>query len=130
MSARILVVDDDECFRELMYLYLSNAGYEVLLAEDAVVAGHLLLNGHVDLVVVDIEMPYMDGLDLVRALRSDPSVSPLPVVFVTSRPELAGAATQLGATYLRKPLRAEELLASVAHCLRPTGAAAAPSAAR
>lgn len=118
MSARILVVDDDECVRELMYLHLANAGYEVLLAEDAIVAGHFLLEQPVDLLLADIDMPYMDGLDLVRAIRQDPAVAPLPVVFVTSEAEHEAVAIQLGALYLRKPLRADELLASVAKSLR------------
>ena len=118
MTANVLVVDDDECLRELMYLHLSNAGYKVLLAEDAIVAGHFLLDEKVDLLLADIEMPFMDGLDLVRAIRSDPSVARLPVVFVTSQPHHEAVATQLGATYLRKPLRADELLASVARCLK------------
>ena len=100
-----------------MDLHLSNAGYKVLLAEDAIVAGHFLLDEKVDLLLADIEMPFMDGLDLVRAVRSDPSVSRLPVIFVTSQPHHEAAAAQLGASYLRKPLRADELLASVARCL-------------
>lgn len=114
MSSTILVMDDDECLRELMYLHLSNAGYQVLLAEDAIVAGHFLLEQRIDLLVADIEMPFMDGLDLVRAIRSDPSVSSVPVVFVTSQPEHEGVAVQLGAAYLRKPVHADALLASVA----------------
>jgi len=123
MNGTILVVDDDECLRELMYLHLSNAGYRVLLAEDAIIAGHFLLEQRIDLLVADIAMPFMDGLDLVRAIRSDPSVSSLPVVFVTSHPEHEGVADQLGAAYLRKPVHADELIASVAKCLRSRVAA-------
>src|SRR5688500_6539977 len=117
MAARILVVDDDERVRVLMYLHLSCAGYRVQLAEDAIVAGHLLLKERVDLLVADIEMPFMDGLDLVKAIRSDPAIASLPVIFVTSQPEHEGAASELGAMYLRKPLRADELLKSVARSL-------------
>ncbi|HJT60051.1 MAG TPA: response regulator [Burkholderiales bacterium] len=119
MAARILVVDDDECVRELMHLHLSGAGYQVQVAEDAIVAGHLLLQEGVDLLVTDIEMPFMDGLDLVKAIRSDPAIASLPVVFVTSQPGHEDAAAELGAMYLRKPLRADELLKSVATSLAP-----------
>jgi DNA-binding response OmpR family regulator len=59
MAGAILVVDDDECTRELMYIHLSNAGYEVLLAEDAIVGGHFLLDRRVDLLITDIAMPYL-----------------------------------------------------------------------
>lgn len=121
MSACVLVVDDDECLRELMYLHLSNAGYRALLAEDAIAGGHYLLDQKVDLLIADIEMPFMDGLDLVRAIRSDPAVSKLPVVFVTSQPGHEGVALQLGASYLRKPVRADELLDLVARMLRSPG---------
>ena len=118
MRRTVLVVDDDECVRELMGIHLSNAGYRVLTAEDAVVAGGFLLQERIDLLVSDIEMPFMDGLDLVRAIRSDPALASLPVVFVTVHPEHEGVAGQLRAEYLRKPLRADELLASVAKGLR------------
>ncbi|HEV3009855.1 MAG TPA: response regulator [Burkholderiales bacterium] len=115
MSATILVVDDEECVRELLYLQLSNAGYRVLLAEDAIIAGNFLLDERVDLLLADIEMPFMDGLDLVQALRNDPSISSMPVVFVTSHGEYEGRAKELGAVaYLRKPVPADELLATVA----------------
>ena len=115
MDATILVVDDEESARELLYLHLSNAGYRVLLAEDAITAGHFLLEQRIDLLLADIEMPYMDGLDLVRAIRNDPAVSSMPVVFVTSHGQYEDRAKELGAVaYLRKPVRSELLLATVA----------------
>lgn len=116
--ANILVVDDDEVARELLYLHLAGAGYGVKLAEDAIEAGYVLLEQHVDLLVADIEMPFMDGIDLVRAIKSDPAVASLPVVFITSNAEHEDQARALGAAFLRKPLRADELLASVARQLK------------
>ena len=127
MAATILAVDDDECLRELLYLHLSDAGYRVLLAEDAITAGHLLLEDKVDLLIADIAMPFMDGLDLVRAIRGDPQVASLPVIFLTSHAEHEGTAKQLGAVaYLRKPLHLEELLGTVSKHVQ--GRAAAPFA--
>jgi two-component system chemotaxis response regulator CheY len=115
MSATILVVDDDEYIRELLALHLRGAGYEVLLAEDAIVAGHFMLERRVDLLITDIEMPFMDGLDLVRAIRNDPAVRSMPVIFATSHPEHEKTAAELGAVaYLSKPFRAGLLLAAVA----------------
>jgi CheY-like chemotaxis protein len=117
MSATILVMDDDERIRELLYLCLSNAGYQVLLAEDAIAAGHFLLEQRVDLLLADIEMPFMDGLDLVQALRNDPrvSISNMPVIFITSYGQYEARSKELGAVaYLRKPVRSEQLLAIVA----------------
>jgi len=118
-GATILVVDDDEFVRELLYIHLSSAGYVVFVAEDAIVAGHFLLSRHVDLLVADIEMPFMDGLDFVQAIRSDPSVSSLPVIFVSSQWEYEGRARELGAlAFLRKPVLADQLLATVAKHIR------------
>ena len=115
MGKTILVMDDDECIRELLNLQLFNAGYQVLLAEDAIAAGHLLLKHHVDIILADIEMPFMDGLTFVQALKTDPSVSWVPVIFITSHAAHEGRANDVGAVaYLRKPVHAEQLLVLVA----------------
>src|SRR5262245_2484467 len=120
MNQTILVMDDDESMRELLYLYLTNAGYRVLLAEDAIAAGHVLLDDHIDMLLADIEMPFLDGLDLVRAMRRDPAVRDTPVVFITAHGEYEQESRELGAAaYLRKPVRSEELLATVAECIAP-----------
>lgn len=115
MSATILVVDDDEYMRTLLYLHLSNAGYEVLLAEDAVAAGHLVISRRPDLILVDIEMPFMTGLEFMEALKADPDVSDIPVIFVSSRDDFEHEARKLGAgAFLKKPVLADHLLATVA----------------
>ena len=114
-GARILIVEDDPCVRELLYLHLSSAGYEVLVAEDAMIGGRFLLEQAVDLLIADINMPFMDGLDLVQAIRKDPSVSSMPVVFLTSHGEYEDRARALGAVaFIRKPVLADELLGIVA----------------
>jgi len=111
----ILVIDDDEYMRDLLRLHLSNAGYEVLVAEDAVVGGHSLFRQRPDLILLDVEMPFMTGLEFVKALKADPEVSDIPVVFVSSRDDCEEKAKELGAgDFLRKPLLADRLLATVA----------------
>jgi two-component system chemotaxis response regulator CheY len=113
--AKILVVDNDECMRELLRLHLSSAGYDVLLAEDAVVAGHLLLKRRPDLLLTDVELPYMNGLEFVRAVKSDPATLYIPVVFLTSHADAEPEALQLGAAaFLTKPVHVGRLLAAVA----------------
>lgn len=115
MGAKILVMDDDECMRELMRLHLVNAGYEVILAEDAVAAGHVILRELPDLVLADIEMPFMSGLEFVEAMKADAATASIPVVFVTSRADAEERGRELGAVgFLTKPLRADQLLATVA----------------
>ena len=111
----ILVIDDDAYMRELLQLHLSNAGYKVLTAEDAVVAGHSVVRNHPDLILLDVEMPFMTGLEFVQALKQDPAVSEIPVVFISSRDDCEDRARELGArAFLRKPVLADHLLATVA----------------
>jgi CheY-like chemotaxis protein len=113
--ATILVMDDDAYMRELMGLHLSNAGYDVLVAEDAIVAGHLVLQKSPDLILADIEMPFMNGLEFVQALKADHSISHTPVIFVSSRDDLEDLAKSFGAVaFLKKPVLADQLLAAVA----------------
>jgi CheY-like chemotaxis protein len=113
--ARILVLDDDESMRELVRLHLSNAGYDVQLAEDAIVAGHLVLRDRPDLIVADVDMPYMDGFQFVEALRSDPAVAAIPVIFLTVMAGGESRGRQVGAVgYLNKPVVVDRLLAMVA----------------
>jgi two-component system chemotaxis response regulator CheY len=117
----VLVMDDDECMRELLRLHLRNAGYEVLEAEDAVAAGHLLLKRRPDiLLAADVERPYMSGLELVEAMRADPATCAVPVIFITCRPDAEPRARALGAAaLLAKPLHVDHLLAIVAEHLEP-----------
>jgi two-component system response regulator MprA len=116
----ILVVEDDEAMRELLRLHLSSAGYEVEAAEDAIAAGYAVLKRAPDLIVCDISMPHMNGFELVTALRADGTLPRMPVIFLTSTEDGEGRARELGAEYLRKPIRLEELLAVVnRHLPRP-----------
>src|SRR3954462_4367654 len=111
----ILVIDDDVCMRDLLRLHLSNAGYDVSVAEDAVDAGHSLLKQRPDLILADIEMPYMDGLEFLQAVKADDTMSSVPVILVTGSDDAESKAQQLGAAaFLTKPLFVAELLATVA----------------
>ena len=116
MAAKtVLVMDYDECMRELLRLHLCNAGYEVLEAEDAVTAGHLLLERRPNIVLTDVELPYLSGLELVEAMKSDPATRSVPVIFISARTDAEPRARELGAAaFLAKPLHVEQLLAMVA----------------
>lgn len=118
---RILVVDDDECMRELVRLHLSNAGYEVETAADAVIALRAIMRRPPALLIADVDMPYMNGLELVDALRSDSLYAKLRVMFLTVRTDVDQRARELGAlACLHKPLLAPQLLSAVAAAL-PNG---------
>ena len=115
MAATILVVDDDESMRGLLRLHLSAAGYDVVLAEDAIVAGHLVLRNPPDLIICDVNMPHLDGFEFIEALRADKTLPRIPVIFLTSVEEGDHRGKSLGAVgYVMKPVRADKLLSLVA----------------
>jgi DNA-binding response OmpR family regulator len=114
----ILVVEDDDSMRSLIELHLSNAGYSVVGAEDALVAGRRVLRQPPDLMVVDVDLPFMSGLEFVATLQADSTVPCFPVVFITAHEGFAPRAEALGADFIKKPFLKERLLESVARNLR------------
>ena len=120
MSPRILVVDDDASMRDLIALHLRAGSYRVEMAEDAIAAGYAVLKAPPDLIVCDVELPHMSGLDFAAALRADPATEFIPVIFLTATDEHYQRAKQLGRTeYLLKPTRGDVLLGAVRKYLRP-----------
>lgn len=118
--AKVMVIDDDALFRDLLRLHLVNAGYEVLEAEDAIAGGYLVLERPPDLIICDVQMPHMNGYELVAALKSDVAIRHIPVVFLTAVADVADHAAKLGAVaYLKKPVTAYRLLDVVAHHMPP-----------
>ena len=122
---RILLIDDNAGFRELVRIMLSNEGYSVAVTEDAVEGGKAMLAGQHDLVILDIEMPFMNGFELLSAMRADPSTAALKVIIVSGTKDLETLikAEQLGVVdYLVKPVTRERLLESINASLKRTGA--------
>jgi CheY-like chemotaxis protein len=113
-KAKIAVIDDDRFIRYLLDLHLRKAGYEVFAVEDAVAAGRIILERAPDVILCDVEMPFMDGGEFVAALRADPSTRHIPVIFLTVNKTFGDRAKQLGAGHLVKPVMVDELLQTVA----------------
>jgi DNA-binding response OmpR family regulator len=115
---KVLVVDDDAKTVELVKLYLDRDGYQVLTAYDGVEALRLAREGYPDLVVLDLMLPDIDGLEICRTLRRE---SDVPIIMLTARTtdrdKLAGL--DLGADdYVTKPFSPKELAARVRAVLR------------
>jgi DNA-binding response OmpR family regulator len=110
----ILVVDDSADTRALLKLHLSNAGYAVRVAEDAMVGGRAVLQHKPDLMIVDVDMPHMDGFALVDSIAADPEIESIPIIFLTALEDAEDRARSRGAGFLRKPITVGELLAAVA----------------
>jgi CheY-like chemotaxis protein len=111
---KIAVIDDDRFIRYLLDLHLRKAGYEVFGAEDAVAGGRIVVERQPDVIVCDVDMPYMDGYEFVSALRADPATRHIPVIFLTVSASVDEHAKRLGAAHLVKPVMVDELLRAVA----------------
>jgi DNA-binding response OmpR family regulator len=114
MSPKIIVVDTDKSARELLHLHLSHAGYTVLMAKDAIAGGRLLLEKRANLLVIEADMPFMSGVELLEAIRGDASVAQIPAIVLTRTAAQEADAKRLDATVLGKPVHLDRLLASVA----------------
>jgi two-component system phosphate regulon response regulator OmpR len=116
---RLIVVDDDGRIRDLLRRYLTQEGFEVLVAEDARALDRLLLREHADLIVLDLMLPGEDGLSACRRLRARQDA--IPVIMLTAKGDDVDriVGLELGADdYLPKPFNPRELLARVNAVLR------------
>jgi DNA-binding response OmpR family regulator len=116
VKLRIVVADDEVDVRELVAYRLSRSGYEVVEASDGEQALRLALENPPDLAVLDVMMPKLDGYELTRRLRAEPSTQRVPVILLTARAQEADVSQgfEAGADdYLRKPFNPDELLARV-----------------
>lgn len=114
----ILVVDDEPKIVQLARDYLEHAGFAVLTASDGPTALHAARSSKPDLIVLDLGLPQLDGLDVTRSLRKD---SNLPIIMLTARSEESDKliGLELGADdYITKPFSPKELVARVRTVLR------------
>ena len=85
MSNRILVVDDEAHIQHVLSLKLRNAGYEVVTASDGEEGLHVAMGVNPDLIITDLQMPYMTGTDLCRSLFERQATRDIPVIILTAR---------------------------------------------
>ena len=122
---RILIIDDDDRIRALLAEYLGGRGFAVETAADGIQGLERLRAGGLDLAVVDVMMPGLDGFDVVRSIRPSSAV---PIIMLTARGDdfdrIVGL--ELGADdYLAKPFNPRELVARIEAVLRRSGSAPA-----
>lgn len=118
MKDIILVVDDEKDLRDVLKLYLENAGYEVLEAENGLEALDILSKSDISLMILDIMMPEMDGFELIKKLGEDRD---FPIIFLSARTKVQDKilGLNLGADdYIEKPFDPGEVLARVMVSLR------------
>ncbi|ABC22199.1 response regulator [Rhodospirillum rubrum] len=116
MAKTILSVDDSASIRQMVKLTLTGAGYTVVQAADGAEGLARARDMAVDLVVTDLNMPVMNGLDLIRELRKLPTYKGVPIIFLTTESDAAmkQEAKVAGATgWITKPFQQEQLVTVV-----------------
>jgi two-component system cell cycle response regulator DivK len=115
--AKILIVEDNPINMRLSVFLIQSAGHTVLSATDAEAGLALARNEHPDLIVMDIQLPGMDGLEAIALLKRDDATRAIPVIAVTAL-AMKGDAERIRAAgcdaYIAKPMRYTEFLATVA----------------
>lgn len=113
MTKRILAVDDSRSMREMVSFTLKNAGYEVVEAEDGKAALAIIAGTKIDAVITDLNMPNMNGFELIRSLRSDPNYKFTPILMLTTEGDNSKKeeGRSSGATgWIVKPFNPEKLV--------------------
>lgn len=121
MMSKILVVDDEKNIVELVRFNLEREGYRVLTALDGAVAIELARREKPDLIVLDVMLPGMNGLEVCRELNRDPSTSDIPIIMLSARTEELDRVLglEMGADdYVTKPFSPRELAARIKARLR------------
>ncbi len=112
----ILVVEDQEEIAALLRFKLKNSGYEVVLAENGKLGLETARSNPPDLIILDVMMPVMNGLETLKELKGDPILKSVPVIMMTAQstePEIVRG-LELGADdYITKPFRPQEFVARV-----------------
>ncbi len=116
MSKKILVVDDSVSIRHVVSMALTGAGYEVIEAKDGLDALSKLDSASVNLVITDVNMPNMDGITLLKSIKSRPDTKFTPVIMLTTESEASikdkGRAAGAKA-WMVKPFKPEQMVAAV-----------------
>jgi two-component system, chemotaxis family, chemotaxis protein CheY len=113
MSKTIMTADDSSTIRHLIRFTLTNAGYEILEAADGQIALEQLKGIQVDLVITDLNMPNLDGIGLIKALRALPAYKFVPIVMLTTESQMdkVQEGKDAGATgWIIKPFHPEHLV--------------------
>jgi two-component system, sensor histidine kinase and response regulator len=116
-TARILVVDDNRLIRSVVAIHLRDRGHEVTEASNGMQAVELVRTTAFDAVLMDIQMPVMDGVTAAQLLRSEAAYEALPIFAFTGQPQSLGANRSLFTDVLVKPMAPDEILDVICHSL-------------
>jgi len=118
---RILIVDDNETNRDILQTRLGTHGYDLIQAADGEEAIELARKSLPDLILLDVMMPKLDGVEVTKRLKADTSLPFMPIILVTAKSDIKDVVTGLDAgadEYLTKPVDQTSLVARVKSMLR------------
>ncbi len=118
---KILIVDDCRTTRKLLSLYVKAKGFEVVTAENGLDAIEKVSQGNINMIITDLNMPFMDGIEFTKTLRADPSFTHIPVLMITTEKDAdekrkAGEAGVNG--FMTKPVSAEDVVKNVRNLMK------------
>ena len=116
MPKKILVIEDEKDIQELLQIYLKRDAYDVHIAKDGETGLRKASQESYDLILLDLMLPHMDGLEICRNLRSHPQTSDIPIIMITAKAEESDriVGLEMGADdYVTKPFSPREVLARV-----------------
>ncbi len=115
-KGKILLVDDNPTNIDVLYNFLADVGYEVLIAEDGMSALERVTLVNPDLILLDVMMPHIDGFEVCRKLQANPETKEIPVIFITALGSVEDKITGFktgGVDYVTKPFQNDEILARI-----------------
>ena len=120
MQHTILVIDDQWSMQELVRLVLQKAGYRVILADDGITGLTLARTEHPDAIIMDLRLPEMDGVDMLRGLHVEQQTAEIPVILISAgqwSEHLREGLSAGAATFLQKPFPTGALVERVENVL-------------
>ncbi len=121
MGKKVLTVDDSASVRQMISFTLKEAGFEVVEACDGLDALNKLSTGNVNMVITDLNMPNMDGIELIKKIRTKPQFKFIPIIMLTTESQAGKKqeGRQAGATgWIVKPFNPEQLISVVNKVIR------------
>jgi len=124
MAKKVLIVDDSHMIRRIVGMILKEDHYEVLIAENGLMGYEMAKTNQPDLVIMDVEMPVMNGIEATTHIKTDTATSHIPVLIFTSlgsEKDIRMAKEAGGSGFLNKPISKEELRSTISAILGPDG---------
>ena len=113
MAKLVLVVDDEDLTRQMISMFMTMDGHEVVEAEDGVDALKKVALHHPDAIILDVMMPEMDGITMCKKLRANPATAFIPVLMLSGRSQIGAEQEGIDAganAYMKKPMDPKEML--------------------